>query len=82
MKLILIDDEKGGDSFVRIFNVTEIWMDEEAPMMGFYAKKEIEQRLSARVIDFKTVPLSRKRNIMKHITKLFGRKKRGNTNAG
>jgi hypothetical protein len=80
MKLILVNEDKGGDHQVHIFTMGNLTLEEDRPEMGFHTNKEIELRLIGEVRKATIHKLSRKRNVMKHLAKLFRRKKRGNTN--
>jgi len=76
-KIIMIDENKGGDEFIRVFNVDLVQLDEDRPLIGFYCKKDIEKWMNARVTSWQVMKLPRKRNVWRHIRQLFGGKKHG-----
>lgn len=78
MKIIVIEEKKGGDSFVRIFSSERVILEEERPEIGFYSDKDIERRLVLEeVTECRMQPLERRRNVMRYLSKLFMRMKNG-----
>jgi len=83
MKVILIRDRKGGDKAITLINAKEIELAkelEESDEIGFIPKPIIHTTLTVDIKSMETIKLIRKRNIMKHIQKLFRSGTNGKSN--
>ena len=76
MKVILIRERKGGDKAVTIFNVKELELCEEVEdsgQIGFVPKPIVHTTLTVDVESMRTVPLKRRRNVMKYLRNLWSK---------
>lgn len=76
MKLIMINEENGGDKYIQIFEMNTLQIEKEMPEIGFFTYKDTEMYLSGEIKGVAVHSLYRKRNIMKYITKLFQKRKK------
>ena len=83
MKVILIPDHSGGDRTLTIFDTQALELSEEledTDQIGFIPKPIINTILTVEVKSVTEIIFIRKRNIMKHIQKLFRSGKNGKSN--
>lgn len=74
MKVILIREKKGGDKAITLINANEIAVTkelEESDEIGFIPKPIIHTTLTVDIKSMEIIKLTRKRNVMKYIRKLF-----------
>lgn len=83
MKVILIHERKGGDGELTLIDTDEIALNkeiEDSETIGFIPKIILYTTLTVDVKSKQIIKLTRKRNIMKHIQKLFRGGKNGKSN--
>ena len=77
MKVILIHERGGGDTELTLIDTDELELVkeiEDSEIIGFVPKAIISTILTVDVKSMKVIKLTRKRNVMKYIQKLFRRK--------
>lgn len=77
MKMILIDEDKGGDLYIRVAELESIAFERDVPEVGFYCPATTKILFYGEVTWLRKNKLKCKRNVMRYISKLFGGQNRG-----